>query len=242
VPQYLEEVRLILNIGPVRETERILYRGLPWRVDNLGVYSRLSNPRIQGAPLRVPLSALSGLESRIPNPGERWFPCKVNDWVLLSDNTYGQVSMITADFVEMKVAGGSTYTMSATGFLDSNPRCLSDGFGVSTIFGISYDNQANATSSVIDTFKEGIEALIACKAYGPHLKQLTVAFEAAGASSLDYKIIATMAGEAAESWFAIQRDLQCFALDVCNQQGWEIPFAQLVIHKPSDGPQPLDKS
>ena len=35
LPGYINEARLLLNIGPVREGERIIYHGLPWRVQTL---------------------------------------------------------------------------------------------------------------------------------------------------------------------------------------------------------------
>lgn len=32
IPRYWQQIRIYLNIGSVREGERILYEGLPWRV------------------------------------------------------------------------------------------------------------------------------------------------------------------------------------------------------------------
>ncbi len=67
----------------------------------------------------------------------------------------------------------------------------------------------------------------------PYLTEVKVQFEAANASSLDYKIIAIFQGEAASSWFSIPRVLQRCAVEVCNEEGWEIPFAQMTLHLPT---------
>ncbi len=44
-----------------------------------------------------------------------------------------------------------------------------------------------------------------------------------------YKIIAFFDGAAASEYYV--RTLQCFAVEVCNQQQWIIPCAQLLMHR-----------
>ena len=39
LPRYIREIRLLLNMGGVREGERILYNGLPWRIASLNIFS-----------------------------------------------------------------------------------------------------------------------------------------------------------------------------------------------------------
>ena len=54
VPRYVADSRLLLNIGPVREGERLVYNGVPLLVEHLNVYSELRNPELQGV-VRLPL-------------------------------------------------------------------------------------------------------------------------------------------------------------------------------------------
>jgi len=64
IPDIIEEVRLILNIGAVREQERIIYNGIPWKVDEIKFYSQIINPNLEGGRLRIPLPELVGMHSR----------------------------------------------------------------------------------------------------------------------------------------------------------------------------------
>lgn len=231
LPRYINEVKLMLNLGPVREGERIIYRGIPWRVENLNVYCRLSNPAMENESLRIPLYLFSEMESRKPTDDEPWFPCAVGDWVLVAGETFGQITHITPENVLMHVAGGSTLSLLTTDFLASQPRNLSKGFAVSTVFGIGYDHQAISTTEAPDLMLQYIEKQLRQQPYADDLKKVQVVFESAGASSLDYRIIAAFNGQAASSWVAIPRDLQRFAVEACNQHQWEIPFAQMVVHR-----------
>jgi hypothetical protein len=60
---------------------------------------------------------------------------------------------------------------------------------------------------------------------------LLVEFKAANASSLDYLVYASMDGNSAASYFAIGRLIQKTCVDICNQEGWVIPFTQVTIHQ-----------
>lgn len=80
-------------------------------------------------------------------------------------------------------------------------------------------------------FEDGIRQSLLQEGYGHALKDIWVDFDQANTSSLDYKIIVTFDGSAAGDYYSIKRDLQRFAVDVCNQQQWSIPFSQLVMHQ-----------
>lgn len=97
LPAYLKEAKLLLNLGPVREGERVLYRGLPWKVQSLNMHSVLINPLLRGGRLRLPLSELNNLVSRPQDPEEAWFPTHENDIILLADGTYGRVMQQTPE-------------------------------------------------------------------------------------------------------------------------------------------------
>ena len=53
LPVFWEQIKLLLNLSTVRENERVVYNGIPWRVVSLNIYSRLENPALENAKIRL---------------------------------------------------------------------------------------------------------------------------------------------------------------------------------------------
>ena len=51
IPRLFQEVRLALNLGTVKEKERVIWNGVPWEVENLGLQATLTNPDLEGGQL-----------------------------------------------------------------------------------------------------------------------------------------------------------------------------------------------
>ncbi len=230
IPKYLDEVRLLLNVGPVREGERVIYQGLPWRVSRLNIHSTLVNPVLTGGRLRVPMSEMLSLVSRRWSRDEPWFPSKVGDYVSLDDSTFGEVALQTPEIVQLTLNGGSRKTYSVGGFLDQNPRNLSEGFGVFVNFGLDYDLQPTITTEVVSVLESDINKRLAESEYAQYLIECRVEFATANASSLDLLIITLFSGDAAMYYLKIQRFLQRVTVDTCNHNQWSIPFSQMTVH------------
>ena len=236
LPRYVQEGRLLLNVGAARQGERVIYRGLPFRITSLNLYSELRNPELDGV-IRLPLSELAQLISR-PRGNDAWFPCRVGDYLLLADGSFAQVLQQSIEWVCLKVMG-SVMQVGSEAFLQQNLRNLSiDGFGVVATFGIDYQHQQIALQEVPKRLQDGIKEAFSAAEYGDDLKDLKVEFKMASASSLDYLIYASMDGNSAASYFAIGRLLQQSCVDICNREGWIIPFTQLTIHQAGDQPLP----
>ena len=103
LPGYIQEARLLLNAGSARAGERVVYNGLPMRIESLNLYSELANPELEGS-LRLPLGVLGGLSSRPPGD-EPWFPCRRGDYLLMPDNMLSKVLRQTVERVELEVMG-----------------------------------------------------------------------------------------------------------------------------------------
>jgi small-conductance mechanosensitive channel/predicted nucleic acid-binding Zn-ribbon protein len=229
LPGYIMEARLLLNAGAAREGERVIYNGLPFRIVSLNLNSHLRNPELQGV-IRLPLAELAHLISR-PATEDEWFPCSAGDYLLLPDGSFGQVLQQTVELVHIKVIGSIVQYRSAD-FLQLNVRNLSrEGFGVMIIFGIDYQHQEISLERVPTRFEEGLVTAFEQADFGKDLQDLQVSFNEASASSLDYLIYATMDGRSAGSYFAIRRLIQQTCVDICNREGWVIPFAQLTVHQ-----------
>ena len=230
LPGYLTEAKLLLNIGQVREGERVIYQGLPWRVNALRVYSTLVNPLLTGGSLRLPLTELTTLISRPYTQQEPWFPSRENDFVVLNDDTFGRVIFQSPETVQMRVAGAIKSFPTAS-FIDQCPKNLSlDGFAVLLRFGIDYAHQAEVTSNIRATLENYLRERLAEQPYAINIEKVTLEFAQAGASSLDFLGIVSCNSAMAESYLQLNRLLQCIAVDACNQFGWVIPFNQMTVH------------
>ena len=73
LPRAWNQARLILNLGPVREGELVVYNGIPYKVASINMYSSLYNPAITSARIRLPIADLESLRSRPVDKNEPWF-------------------------------------------------------------------------------------------------------------------------------------------------------------------------
>jgi len=232
LPRFWHQSRLMLNIGAVREGERVVYEGVPWLVKRINMYSLFENPDL-GQSLRLPIAALMDLTSRPFQRHEPWFPCRKNDWVILSDGTRGCVTSLSHEMVELVLRGGAKKVYQTEDFLGMAPMNLSVNFRLKIGFGISYNLQAQATKEVLDVLDTYIRNQLEAEAYAESLLNLRVEFAAAGSSSLDLVVIADFDGKMAPLYNRISRAIQRWCTDACSLNNWEIPFPQLTVHKPA---------
>jgi hypothetical protein len=229
-PLFWEQIKLLLNLSTVRENERVVYRELPWKVASLNLYTRLHNPALKGGLIRLPLRELIGLHSRPFHKDEPWFPCKEDDWLILSDGTFGKVIMQTPEMVQLVLLGGSRKTYPTIDFLQQSPTNLSMNFRLHVIFGIDYVHQAQSTQEIPDTLESMLRQALHKAGYKKTLLNLKVEFKQAGASSLDLAILADFSGDVARDYEILSRLLQRIAVDACNTHHWVIPFTQITVH------------
>ena len=231
--RFWEQAKLLLNLGTVREGERIVYQGLPWQVQSLGFYSNLINKELLGGEIRLPLRYLVDLHSRPWKDQEPWFPCKQGDWVLLADGTHGKVVVQTPGIIELVLLGGSRKTYRTGDFPSQNPLNLCLSFRVQVTFGIDYQHQAIIIEEIPTTLEALLYEKLASEGYGDDIKSIKVEFREAGASSLDIEILADFAGRIGDKYYILQRAIQRICVDACNANGWVIPFNQITLHMAS---------
>lgn len=235
LPRYVREARLLLNLGSVREDERVIYNGLPWQVMSLNLHTVLRNPALDGV-IRLPLEIVGTLVSR-PVKNNLWFPSNRGDYVILPDGTFGQIRVQTPDMVEISVKGGMTMTYSTQEFYAVNLINLSRDktFGVSVTFGFDYALQPISLTEVPQTLKRDINDALQEAGYGKHLVNLIVELANANSSSLDYLVFATLSSEVASDYFKLNRLVQQTCVAAANHNNWNIPFPQLTVHRPDTG-------
>jgi len=207
VPRFIEETRLLLNFGSIREDERVIYRGLPWKVTKLNI----SRP--------------AGKES--------WAPASKHDYILLDDGEICKVLNLSPEHVELENLAGTKRTMVTTEFFTIHFLNLSrsEAFSVSSTFGIGYSHQQDSVQLVPETFRQAILQALHNTDMTNDVISVSVELEAAGASSLDYWIGVKMSSNAAKSYFRISRLIQQVCVTTCTEKNWDIPFPQLTLHR-----------
>lgn len=231
IPRYLAEMRLLLNLGTVREAERVVYNGLPYRVSRLGIQTHLTNPALEGGYVRLPISDLTEMRSRPIAPGDLWFPCRLGDFVLLSDGQRGEVIKLTPELVRISLLGGSEVTYTTSDFLGLSPENISRDFRLFVTFGIDYEHQAICTTEVAPKMQAALQSGLTEIIGDADINSLKVEFKEAAASSLDYAIMIDFSGDVAARYAMLNRAIQRILVDLCNAEGWGIPFTQVVVHQ-----------
>jgi len=231
LPQQIETIKLMLNIGSVREGQLILYEGTSYRVDALGFSARLVNPQLEGGTRLLPVKFLVGLSSRNTGENEAWFPCKTGDWVELSDGCTGKVISQTPGVVEVVMLGGARAVYQTTAFLALNPKNLSANFRIESTFGIDYKHQPMATTEIPEKMKAKLESELPAIAGEHQILDISVLFAHAGSSSLGYIVAVDVKGDAAAKARDIRYGIQRILVDACNENDWEIPFTQITMHQ-----------
>jgi len=235
VPKFFNELKLILNLGTVREGERIFFEGIPWLVKEIGFHAILHNPRLEGGVLRVPVGKLISASSRQFVKEEEWFPTGMGDRVLLGEDVFGQVVSQTPEQVILKVRESRQVYLTPE-FLTLKPRNLSDGFLIVIKFGLDYSVQNRICEEIPQLFQRGLEEHFKTQINQkiPVFRYLKVKFDHAGPSSLDLVILASVNGYYAEEYYSLRRDIHKTLVSVCNAEGFTIPFNQMTLTMSKD--------
>ncbi len=231
LPRQVETIKLMLNIGAVREGEYLVYDGTAYRVDSLGFSAHLNNPRLDGGTRLLPVKFLVGMTSRPVGEAEPWFPCERGDWVALDGGQTGRIAGQTPANVQLIAPGGETVTYPVADFLSLHPRNLSGGFRLESTFGVDYRHQAIATTEIPDRMKSSLAAGLPSVVGADNLRDIQVLFQRANASSLDYAVWVDLKGGAARLYPQISGAIQRILVETCNENGWVIPFPQVQVHQ-----------
>ncbi len=231
IPKFWQQGRLLLNIGRVRENERLEYKGIPWLVKDINIFTKLENPT-SGLRLRIPIEELSSCTSRPLQNNEPWFPCKKGDWLLLNSGYFGRITGLSLEMVEMVDRGNSHRTFQTSTFLAQDPVNLSTGFRIREIIGISYQHQAESCSIIPQQLKEFILDKINQEEFSEMSNNVQVEFKGAADSSINLVVLADFNSDAAPIYRCLERFIRQWCVEACTKYGWNIPFPQLTIHKP----------
>ena len=215
----------------MREGERLLVDGLPYRVDALRFYSRLVNPDLSGGLLRVPIKDLIGQRSRPLGHDEPWFPCQEGEVVALADGVIGQVQLQTPEVVVVAERHDAPRSYPTLAFLEQNPRNLSDGFEIVVSFGIDYQHQPDIATRVPAALRDAIATGLFDLIDEQELRDVRVELASAGDSSLNFAVLCELEGSAAIHYHELHRRVNILLVTACTQHDLGIPFPQLTLHR-----------
>jgi len=233
LPSQIESVKLILNVGTVREGERLVFSELPYRVESLAFRAKLVNPELEGGVQELPVRDLVGYHSRPAGEGEAWFPTRPGDWVELDDGLLGQVSHQSPSAVRLTELGGAEVIYPTNRFLRQHPRRLSERFRILERFAIDYRHQAIATTEVPALMQAALEDALPSLVDEGQLRALSLIFAGIGSSSLNYRIEVQLEGAAAPRSELIRAGIQRTLVEACNRHGWTLPCMPISLHQAS---------
>lgn len=240
LPKMVDQARIILNLGGVREGERLIWHGLPWLVKRLHFTSVLQNPALTGGMVLLPVRSLADMLSRPYGAKERWFPTDEGDWVELSDGTVGKVVLQTPETVQVVPVGGSFKNYTTTDFLAKTPRNLSHNFRVQSRFSLDSRHAAEVLGGATETLAAGLREGYLRMVEGEDIIRVNVEVMEVSAAALDLAVLADFKGDAASHYAGLHRLTQRICLETAAKNGWVTGAPQVVVLRAGEvGSRPI---
>ena len=140
------------------------------------------------------------------------------------------VEFQSTEVVRLRSPGGNQIVVPTIQFAAQAHEILSNGYRVDVQFGIDYQRQSEITTTVRETFQSEVERRWRESGWARSLVDVSVEFSSAGRSALDYFVRVDLDGSQAIDYASQRRHLASICVDVCNQNGWVIPFTQMTVH------------
>lgn len=230
VPKYFSEIRLFLNLGSARQGERVIYRGIPWLIDRITLYSAtLVNPSLDNGRIRLMLPELETLTSRPFENDELWFPARVGESFILPSGTFGEVKRLTPESVYL-TSFNSTIIYPTADFISGAPTNLSHGYYTVADFGLSYKHFDTPVDEVFTKLKAYIIEFLSKTDMHDLYDSVSVEFRKINEGvSLVYTVIVAMKGKGAAYYFQSGRLLQEACLRCAQKEGWSMPYTNIEM-------------
>ena len=224
-------VKIVFDLGTVREGQRIMLDGCPWLVKKVGLQTVLHNEALHSGDIRVSVAKIKDHTSRPVVKDEPWFPTNHGDYVLLSDGTYGEVTVQTPEQVVITMRGETKRFYSLSVFMAQAPKNLSHGFEIHTSIDVDYNLQPKIRD-VLKTFKVSLMSKLKAHKISSKIQNNGVSVQFGGALSSSLNIITEVRfkGEMASHYFELKREIDSMLVDICTKNKFNIPYKQLSVH------------
>jgi hypothetical protein len=195
----------------------------------LHFYVRLVNPALEGGELRLTLSDALELRSRAFTPDEPWFPTQKGDWLILGEQTLGQVVLQTPETVRVRFLDGSYRTFCTPDFLAQSLTILTHGFGIQVRFGLDRQHHDRITREIPAQLAAWLQEVLEREGYTDDIQHLTVQFEEAGSTTFTLSVFVDCVGAAAPRSPVLRRAIQRLCVEACADYGWVLTFSRLTV-------------
>ncbi len=212
---------LLMNMGSVREGERVMHRGLPWKVANIHFLSKLENPALQGRGLLVPIRDLRELRSREIIPEEPWFPSIVGDWVLWDRTNLAQVVFQGVEYVTLKYLGGEEVLVLATDYYSARVVNLSKGFCHQISIIVNQHDRQDVCTRIMPGLKSAIIAML--NRHDVVAKSVDIEVEGVSDRGISLLVIADFNGQVAAKYDIARRAISAGGFEYFNRCGLTLP-------------------
>lgn len=208
IARHLEQLQFLLNLGQVREGERVVIAGVPWRVGTIYMFTQLTNPAMPRASLRLPLQTLASMTSRPSKLGEAWFPCEIDSWILVHGDLLAQVADITPEHVIICYQGGLKRWIPMGTFITMDIACLTGGFSRSITIDVPLGDEAMETADFIERMKTAIREHLLHSIRPEELCDLCIEVQNTDSMSRFFEVTAFFAGSLAPQYHRLKQRLQ----------------------------------
>jgi hypothetical protein len=227
VVTYGKELQLLLNAGSIRQNERVIYKGISYDVEKIGLFSYINNPLLTGGRIRLPMKELLGMNSRPYDESESLFPTSKGDWIKIG-GSLRQIQDQTPEYVTIVSKAGSPRTFSTTSFLAQNFINLSKArFDAAFVLNIESKHYNSVRDGGTELIKSKIEELIDANGYenGDQISTPYVAIWNITSSSFGVLVHLTVPPELASSFKGINALIKRATAEVAQEQDWWSPFS-----------------
>lgn len=234
LPKFVEQIKLLLGYGAVRQGERVIYNGLPWLVESIGIYSYLTNPLLTGGTMRLPLKDLIDLRSREFDEREPWFPCKEGDYVLINRTRWLKVILQTPQVIKFEWYD-MIESMPINNFITQSIYNISvTPFWSGVTFYIAYEHRHDV-NDIIEKLNAFVVEEVKEKPYAEHIITPWVDFAEFTDTSLGVMAWLKFAPSGAARYSTAKMHLTQICLAAANKYGWEVlRFAPVMLDKPKN--------
>jgi len=222
LPQFVEQIKLLIGYGTVRQGEKVIYEGIAWEVESIGIYSYLINPFLTGGRVRLPIRDLIDLRSRPFGEKENLFPCKEGDYILINQKNWRRIITQTPQSITFDWHGMEE-SMQTREFVEQNIVNLSKTpFWLMGNLDIAYHHRFKLTNEITTKLTAYLEEEFKKTPYAEHLVLAWVGFGGMTDTSLKLYTWLRVQPEAAEKYSAMHVVLNKICLNAANHYGWDV--------------------
>ncbi len=241
IPNYLMKLRIFLNLGKARESERVIYNGIPWEIEHIHLYSVfLNNPALDNGQIRISIDMLEGLVSRPLKTDELWFPTRPNDTIILPDKRMATVLRQTPEAVYLR-SDGATLIYPTAEFFSLKFKNLTQGYTIVatvTIDPLPDKNGGDADSTralpTVQTIAERLQKVLLeeIKALtnecSDSIRHLNVTLkQMSGAHNGTYRIALTVLQNSAKYYHDLINVTQIALANLAEKEHWKISVTEI---------------